>query len=171
MSDKAVAKTDVVLVGAGIMSATLGALLRLVEPDWNITLVERLDAAAAESSDPWNNAGTGHSGIATEDVRDEDWLRVMDVNLNGMSGVEALFPGYLNQLGSARMVSRSIQDSIEGSVDVIKAGDPSQPVTGIVTTFLATHEVLQRAVDLGARAPGFTHRRSGKMRPVFSPVS
>mgnify|MGYP006265830851 CR=1 FL=1 len=57
------AKTDVVLVGAGIMSATLGALLRLVEPDWNITLVERLDAAAAESSDPWNNAGTGHSAL------------------------------------------------------------------------------------------------------------
>jgi putative NIF3 family GTP cyclohydrolase 1 type 2 len=37
-----------------------------------------------------------------------------------------------------------------GSVDVIKAGDPAQPVNGVVTTFLATHEVLQRAVDLGA---------------------
>ena len=45
------------------MSATLGALLRLVEPDWSITLVERLDGAAAESSDPWNNAGTGHSAL------------------------------------------------------------------------------------------------------------
>jgi L-2-hydroxyglutarate oxidase LhgO len=51
------------LVGAGIMSATLGALLRLVEPDWSMTLVERLDGAAAESSDAWNNAGTGHSGL------------------------------------------------------------------------------------------------------------
>lgn len=50
-------KTDVLPVGAGIMSATPGALLRLVEPDWSITLVERLDAAAAaESGDPWNNA-------------------------------------------------------------------------------------------------------------------
>ena len=57
------AKADVVLVGAGIMSATLGALLRRLEPDWSITLVERLDAAGAESSDPWNNAGTGHSGL------------------------------------------------------------------------------------------------------------
>ncbi|MEZ0342763.1 malate dehydrogenase (quinone) [Mycobacterium sp. pV006] len=56
-------KTDVLLVGAGIMSATLGALLRLVEPNWSITLVERLDGAAAESSDPWNNAGTGHSAL------------------------------------------------------------------------------------------------------------
>jgi malate dehydrogenase (quinone) len=63
VSDPKLAKTDVVLVGAGIMSATLGALLRLVEPNWSITLIERLDGAAAESSDPWNNAGTGHSAL------------------------------------------------------------------------------------------------------------
>ncbi|MGH3971113.1 MAG: malate dehydrogenase (quinone) [Mycobacterium sp.] len=56
-------KTDVVLVGAGIMSATLGALLHRLQPDWTITLVERLDGAAAESSGPWNNAGTGHAGL------------------------------------------------------------------------------------------------------------
>jgi malate dehydrogenase (quinone) len=52
-----------VLVGAGIMSATLGALLRRLEPDWSITLIERMDAVAAESSSPWNNAGTGHSAL------------------------------------------------------------------------------------------------------------
>jgi malate dehydrogenase (quinone) len=52
-----------VLVGAGIMSATLGALLRRLQPDWSITIVERLDAVAAESSSPWNNAGTGHSAL------------------------------------------------------------------------------------------------------------
>ncbi len=51
------------LVGTGIMSATLSALLRRLEPDWSITVIERLDAAAAESSDPWNNAGTGHAGL------------------------------------------------------------------------------------------------------------
>lgn len=51
-----------VLVGAGIMSATLATLLQRVEPGWTISLVERLDGAAAESSDPWNNAGTGHCG-------------------------------------------------------------------------------------------------------------
>ena len=56
-------KTDVVLIGAGIMSATLGALLRQLQPDWTISVFERLDAAAAESSDPWNNAGTGHSAL------------------------------------------------------------------------------------------------------------
>lgn len=51
------------LIGAGIMSATLGAILRRLEPDASITVVERLDAAAGESSDPWNNAGTGHAGL------------------------------------------------------------------------------------------------------------
>ena len=45
------------------MSATLGALLRELEPTWSVTLFEKLDAAAAESSDPWNNAGTGHSAL------------------------------------------------------------------------------------------------------------
>jgi malate dehydrogenase (quinone) len=45
------------------MSATLGALLRLVEPNWSITLIERLDGAGAESSGSWNNAGTGHAGL------------------------------------------------------------------------------------------------------------
>lgn len=54
---------DVVLVGAGIMSATLGALLKRLEPDWSITVIERLDAVGAESSSPWNNAGTGHAGL------------------------------------------------------------------------------------------------------------
>jgi malate dehydrogenase (quinone) len=56
-------KVDAVLVGTGIMSATLSALLRRLEPSWSITVVERLDGAAAESSDPWNNAGTGHAGL------------------------------------------------------------------------------------------------------------
>jgi malate dehydrogenase (quinone) len=53
---------DVVLIGAGIMSATLGTLLARLEPSWRIVVLERLDRAAAESSDAWNNAGTGHAG-------------------------------------------------------------------------------------------------------------
>lgn len=52
---------DVVLIGTGIMSATLGVLLKELEPDMTIEIFERLDGAAAESSDAWNNAGTGHS--------------------------------------------------------------------------------------------------------------
>lgn len=70
------AKVDVALVGAGIMSATLGALLRRLEPDWSITLVERLDAAAVESSGAWNNAGTGHSGLCELFYTPEKAVRV-----------------------------------------------------------------------------------------------
>ena len=54
---------DVVLIGGGIMSATLGTLLQQLEPSWSISLYERLDAVAEESSNPWNNAGTGHAAF------------------------------------------------------------------------------------------------------------
>jgi len=54
---------DVALIGGGIMSATLGALLRQLQPDWDIQVYERLDDLALESSNPWNNAGTGHSAL------------------------------------------------------------------------------------------------------------
>lgn len=54
---------DVVLIGAGIMSATLGVLLKELDPRLTIAIYERLDAVAAESSDAWNNAGTGHSAF------------------------------------------------------------------------------------------------------------
>lgn len=63
VADSTANQVDVVLIGAGIMSATLGALLRQVQPDWSMALFERLDVPAAESSDPWNNAGTGHSAL------------------------------------------------------------------------------------------------------------
>lgn len=53
---------DFALIGAGIMSATLGTLLRKVEPTAGIAIFERQSGAAAESSDAWNNAGTGHAG-------------------------------------------------------------------------------------------------------------
>ncbi|WP_193596716.1 malate:quinone oxidoreductase [Microbacterium sp. YJN-G] len=54
---------DVVLIGGGIMSATLGTLLREVQPDWKIVAYERLSDVAQESSNPWNNAGTGHAAL------------------------------------------------------------------------------------------------------------
>jgi malate dehydrogenase (quinone) len=53
---------DVILVGAGIMSTTLAALLKQLKPDLRLLLVERLSAEAQESSSTWNNAGTGHAG-------------------------------------------------------------------------------------------------------------
>ena len=57
-------KVDVLLVGGGIMSSTLGIWLKELEPGWSMEMVERLDAVAEESSNGWNNAGTGHSALA-----------------------------------------------------------------------------------------------------------
>lgn len=56
-------KTDVILIGAGIMSATLGSLLKELVPEWEITVIEKLASAGEESSNEWNNAGTGHSSL------------------------------------------------------------------------------------------------------------
>jgi malate dehydrogenase (quinone) len=62
-SNSSKAEADVVLIGAGIMSATLGMILKELEPGISISIFERLDGAATESSDAWNNAGTGHSAF------------------------------------------------------------------------------------------------------------
>ncbi|WP_336824032.1 malate:quinone oxidoreductase [Sporosarcina sp. USHLN248] len=56
-------KTEVILIGAGIMSATLGTILKELAPDWKITVFETLAEAGEESSNEWNNAGTGHSAL------------------------------------------------------------------------------------------------------------
>ena len=56
-------KTDVILIGAGIMSATLGSMLKELVPEWEIKVFEKLAEPGEESSNEWNNAGTGHSAL------------------------------------------------------------------------------------------------------------
>mmetsp|Transcript_33001 Transcript_33001/g.60470 ORF Transcript_33001/g.60470 Transcript_33001/m.60470 type:complete len:543 (-) Transcript_33001:92-1720(-) len=58
-----VTEVDVVLVGGGSMSLTVGLLLKQLEPTWKIVLFERLGAVAEESTNGWNNAGTGHAAL------------------------------------------------------------------------------------------------------------
>lgn len=62
-AEKADRQVDVLLIGGGIMSATLGVYLQELEPGWSYELFERLDQVAEESSNGWNNAGTGHSAL------------------------------------------------------------------------------------------------------------
>lgn len=73
-------KPDVVLIGAGIMSATLGMMLKELQSDLTIEIFERLDQAAAESSDAWNNAGTGHSAFCELNYTPEDEDGTIDVS-------------------------------------------------------------------------------------------
>lgn len=65
-------KVDVVLIGGGIMSSTLGVWLNELEPGMSMEMVERLDGVALESSNGWNNAGTGHSALAELNYTPED---------------------------------------------------------------------------------------------------
>ena len=56
-------RTDIVLVGGGIMTATLAAMLKELQADTTIEIFEALEAPAEESSNAWNNAGTGHAAL------------------------------------------------------------------------------------------------------------
>lgn len=55
-------RPDIVLIGAGVMSATLAALLKELDPSMSMVAFETLDGCGQESSRAWNNAGTGHAG-------------------------------------------------------------------------------------------------------------
>lgn len=63
---------DVLLVGGGVMCATLGTLLNKLDPALKLTMVERLDHVAHESTDGWNNAGTGHAGYCELNYTPQD---------------------------------------------------------------------------------------------------
>ncbi|QNQ91460.1 malate dehydrogenase (quinone) [Corynebacterium poyangense] len=78
-------EVDIALIGAGIMSATLGAIFRELEPSWTQVIFERCDAPAEESSSPWNNAGTGHSALCELNYTPENHGKVdtaKAVNIN-----------------------------------------------------------------------------------------
>ena len=63
---------DFVLIGGGIMSATLAMLLHELEPQAKIIILEKLNKVAEESSAAWNNAGTGHSAFCELNYTPED---------------------------------------------------------------------------------------------------
>jgi malate dehydrogenase (quinone) len=85
--NQAAGEPDVVLVGAGIMSATLGTFLKELAPTLNIEMFETLGGAAQESSDAWNNAGTGHAANCELNYTPErsdgsiDISKALDVNV------------------------------------------------------------------------------------------
>ncbi|MCX8959183.1 malate dehydrogenase (quinone) [Erwinia psidii] len=70
---------DVLLIGGGIMSATLGAYLQELEPGWHINMVERLEDVSGESSNGWNNAGTGHAALAEMNYTPENSDGTVDI--------------------------------------------------------------------------------------------
>jgi malate dehydrogenase (quinone) len=92
-------KSDVILIGAGIMSATLGVFLKELDPTLTITVLEKLDAAARESTNAWNNAGTGHSAFCELNYTNEKPDGSIDtkkaINIAGNYEISKEFWAYL----------------------------------------------------------------------------
>ena len=72
-------RPDAVLIGAGIMSVTLASLLKRLDPSMEIVIYEVLDSEAQESSNAWNNAGTGHAALCELNYTPEDSSGKIDI--------------------------------------------------------------------------------------------
>lgn len=96
-------KTDVILIGGGIMSATLGTLLKELAPEKEVKMFERLATPAEESSNAWNNAGTGHSALCELNYTSENKDGTIDINkavkINEQFQVSKQFWSYLIKQG------------------------------------------------------------------------
>lgn len=94
---------DAVLVGGGVMSATVGALLKELEPGWSIEIFERLQDVALESSHVLNNAGTGHAALCELNYTPERPDGSVDVStalkINELFEVSRQFWAYLQRQG------------------------------------------------------------------------
>src|SRR5699024_2840248 len=77
-------RKNVILIGAGIMSSTLAILMKRLEPEWNITILERSPEPGQESSNVWNNAGTGHEALCELNYTPEE----ADGTINADKAVE-----------------------------------------------------------------------------------
>ena len=102
------------LIGAGIMSATLAILLKKLIPDAHIEIYERLDKVGAESSDAWNNAGTGHSAFCelnyTPELDDGSIDISKALRISDAFEVSKQFWAYLKTEGYVRTGSAFIND-------------------------------------------------------------
>src|SRR5215467_8866572 len=99
---------DVVLVGAGIMSATLAVILKELDPNLKIELYEVLGSAAQESSNAWNNAGTGYAALCELNYTPQEPDGSIDISKAGWSNSVRLF---ITNCGS-RVSDRILQSSV-----------------------------------------------------------
>lgn len=92
-------QVDLVFVGAGVMSVTLATLLKELQPELTIEIIESLEIVAGESSNPWNNAGTGHAALCELNYTPEKSDGSVDVSkaiqINEMFEASRQFWSYL----------------------------------------------------------------------------
>ncbi|HBY83736.1 malate dehydrogenase (quinone) [Staphylococcus sp. SB1-57] len=106
-------KTDVILIGGGIMSATLGTLLKELTPDKEIKVFEKLNQPGEESSNVWNNAGTGHSALCELNYTKEGKNGSVDISkaikINEQFQISKQFWAYLVRTGQLENPENFIQ--------------------------------------------------------------
>ncbi|MGW9855906.1 malate dehydrogenase (quinone) [Staphylococcus hominis] len=106
-------KTDVILIGGGIMSATLGTLLKELSPEKEIKIFEKLEQSGEESSNVWNNAGTGHSALCelnyTKENKDGSIDVTKAIKINEQFQVSKQFWTYLVRTGQLENPGNFIQ--------------------------------------------------------------
>jgi malate dehydrogenase (quinone) len=124
---------DMILVGGGIMSATLAVLVKHAMPDIALLVLERLDEVALESSDAWNNAGTGHAALC---------------ELNYMPDNPA---GGLPSADKAISINQQFQESREFWASLVEIGVMKDPNTFIHSIPHMTFVRGQKDVDYLAR--------------------
>jgi malate dehydrogenase (quinone) len=94
---------EIVLIGGGIMSATLGTMLKQLNPGLSIQILESLPQVAQESSHAWNNAGTGHAALCelnyTPEVSDGSIDISKAIRITQLFETSKHFWGYLVKLG------------------------------------------------------------------------
>ena len=98
-------RVDVAIIGGGIMGATLGAMLRQLQPDVRMAMFERLDAPALESSGVWHNAGTGHSALCEPNytpIRDNRMVIDQAVRINEQFQITRQFLASMVRIGKMK---------------------------------------------------------------------
>ncbi len=138
---------DLILIGGGIMSATLAVLLKQVRPQIKMLVIERLDDVALESSNAWNNAGTGHAALCE--------LNYMPDDPNG--GVPSP--------SKAISINQQFQESREFWAYLVKNGILNAPETFI-------HSIPHMTFVRGEKDSDYLRRRfeSLKTQPLFSGI-
>lgn len=106
-------KSDVILIGGGIMSATLGVLLKELDPTKQIKMFEALEEPALESSNAWNNAGTGHSALCELNYTPQDKAGNVDITkairINEQFQISKQLWAYLVRTGKLKNPSQFIK--------------------------------------------------------------
>ena len=136
---------DLVLIGGGIMSATLATLLKHIQPELRMIVFERLDEVAKESSNAWNNAGTGHAALCE--------LNYMPDDPNGGNPSAA----------KAISINQQFQESREFWSELVSRGILKEPESFI-------HSVPHMTFVKGAKDTDYLRRRFEvlKTQPLFA---